>query len=276
MAALANVSELIHRGSGGSSGTPENVPWHKAMTTTFVAGVWASTWLEPGSPGPGSAPGAAAIPTNATAGAVRMTNPGGGRQRWFRYFAAGGHGAARLLFYDRLLHSSGLSGTSTSAQAVGTSVTRYTGADSFGTLMFAEIYTQIGNTPTTLSVTYKDSTGTNRTSPSVVFGGPNARNVGAMVQIPFSTTTGHNSVTQVVDATLAASTGTAGDWGITILRPLMRGSIPPASSAALGVATKRMALEDVEFKTDACLGIAFMPLVTSNVQIYGQFYSVER
>ena len=57
-----------------------------------------------------------------------------------------------LVLYDRLLHIGGLNATTTAAQTVGGSLSRYTGGA--GNQIWVEIYTQIGTTATTITANY--------------------------------------------------------------------------------------------------------------------------
>jgi len=81
------------------------------------------------------------------------------------------------------------------------------------------IYTQIGTTATTVTVSYTNSSGTSgRTSTAVVIGGTGFREASRMILIPLQADdVGVNSVESV---TLVASTTTAGNFGVTLFRPL--------------------------------------------------------
>lgn len=277
MTTLADISEVINRLSGGNSGTPESAPWWKDTSSlTVTAGSMVSMWAFPGQPGAGSAPTTAAIPTRATAGALRHTNPGGGRQRWLRSAYAQTWAGCQVIIYDRLLHCGGLSGTVTTAQAVGTDVTRYAGQQSIGNIIIAEVYSLIGSTVRSVSCNYLDKDGTARASGSVVFGGGNARQPGHSVIIPYNTTAGANSVTRVVDVTLSASTGAVGNWGITIARPLFEISVPAIDASGFGAGSRWLALKNIEALTDACLGVLIIPTVTSLNHVRGSITSAER
>lgn len=277
MAAPADISEVINRLTGGNSGTPESFFWHKELGSSFtlLGGVWTSLWTADGIPGPGAAPGAASIPTNATAGAFRHTNPSGGRKRWLRSMGAATWSSARVLFYDRLLHSSGLSALSTSAQAVGASIDRYTGQSSLGNVIMTEIYTLVGATQTTVSCNYIDKDGNSRTSGSVAFGGAAGRNAGQCVFLPYNTATGANSVTQVVDVTLAASTGLTGNWGVNIIRPLFEVVIGSVDTGGFGHGVLSTIKESIELATNACLGVLIMPTGATLNWVRGNYTSLE-
>lgn len=277
MAGPANISEVVNRLTGGNNGTPETAMWWKDSSAgSSVAGYPYSYWAIKGQPCAGATPGVAAVCTSALAGAMRLTNPGGGRKRWLRNMALIGWTSNRYVLYDRLVHCGGLSGTVTTAQSVGVSVTRYTGAESFGNLIMAECYATIGATQTTFTCSYLDSTGTTRTTLPAAIGGSTARNPGNAVFARFDPAiAGSNSVTQVVSTTLAATTGSAGNWGITILRPLAEVVIGAVDISAFGHGTRTVILEDVEIKTDACLAMLHQGSATTSQYSRCMITSVE-
>jgi hypothetical protein len=154
MTALADLSDVLNRMTGGNSGTPENIWWHKqarvagVAATAPIAGRPASLWTYDGQPSGGVAPTTVAVPDNTTTGGLKQTDPGGGREKWLIGGAVTGSVPGELILYDRLLHIGGLSGTVTTAQTVGGSLTRYT--DGVGNMVWAEIYTIIGASSTTI------------------------------------------------------------------------------------------------------------------------------
>ena len=90
MSAMATLSELIARATGGSSGTPDNLWWFKsgriggAAATQPSANLETSLFNYEGYPGDPSSIGSGAsvsIPTNVTDGGLKQSDPGGGRQK---------------------------------------------------------------------------------------------------------------------------------------------------------------------------------------------------
>lgn len=276
MTSIASASVLVNRLSGGNNGKPECFHWWKDGTGfTPAVGAWQSTWLMEGSPGPGVAPTTPVNPDRTTAGAFRHLNPTGGRQRWLRSLFASAYSSCRILIYDRLLHMGGLSGTVTTAQTVGGTLSRYTGAASLGNFAMAEVYTAIGASFPTATINYVDPSGTTRTSPAMSFGGGFARNPGNAAILPFDVSVGANGVQSVTDFTLAGTTGTAGNFGITICRPLYEINIGSADISSFGHGTRALALEDIELATDACLGVMFQPTIANMFYLRGNYVSVE-
>ena len=121
---------------------------------------------------------------------------------------------------DRLSHQGGLSGTTTGAQTTNlptAALTRYTsGAGVFAAL---EIYSNVGTTATTFTCSYTNQAGTaGRTSLAQVFGATLNREQFRL--IPIDLQQGDTGVRSVESVTLAASTLTAGNFGVTLYKPL--------------------------------------------------------
>lgn len=279
MTAIASLGDLINRLTGGNSGTPETSWWFK---TPRIAGVAASAptagrlmslWQYDGMPGSGATPTTAAIPDNATTGGFKQADPGGSRQKWLTSFAMQGFGAGgTLILYDRLLHVGGLSGTSTSAQTVGGTLTRYT--DGLGNWAFAEVYSAIGASATTVKL----SSYTNQAAVAAQVGqltaigssGSNA--AGRCFQLPLAA--GDSGIQAVASVQLTATTGTAGNWGLTIGHPL---AIVSYGGVGLGgwrdFTTGLPGLPEI--KTDACLAMLFTPFDTTVPEMFGCAQFVE-
>lgn len=282
MTAIADLSDLVNRLTGGNSGTPESVWFHKvariagAAATAPIAGRPASLWRYDGQPGAGTTPGAAAIPDESTAGALAQTDPGGGRQKWCVQGWATGLVAGTLLLYDRLLHVGGLSGTVTTAQNVQTTttptpaLTRNTGG--VGNIAFAEINTIIGTTGTTITMAYNDEGGNAATSPPTTIGGTGFREVTRAIMLPLAS--GDRGIQAVKTVTLLASTGTAGDFGVVIGNPLAYIGIGTAGGAGWrDFATGMPGIPEIA--TNACLALLWIPNTTTAPEVFGAFSTLE-
>lgn len=131
--------------------------------------------------------------------------------------------ATTLLIYDRLCHQGGLSGNVTGAQTTNlptAALTRYTSGE--GVMMAVEVYTSLGVTASTLSVSYTNSSGTSgRTSPEIGVTNTSPLNYiqsGSFFMLPLQS--GDTGVRSVESVTLSVATGTVGNFGITLLKPL--------------------------------------------------------
>lgn len=270
MAAFSDLSEVINRMTGGNSGTPENLfiaidnRIDNAAATTPVAGKWTSLWrYNKSRGGSGAVPSIPVAPDNTTRGGLMQADPSGGREKWLLGQACICNAAGAIFLYDRLLHDGGLSGALTTAQAVGGTLTRNTGGE--GNQIWAEIYTAIGTTATTITASYTNQAGiSGRTTKAVAFGGTNNREGERMLPLPLQD--GDTGVRSVESVTLAANTLTAGNFGITIAKPIGIGII---SGVALGYWRDYVAglpgLPKIDI--DACLSLAFFSNSTSAPQL---------
>jgi len=294
MAEFATLSEVLNRLSGGNSGTPETLFYNKNVDrrsggTTFAgtAGKTFSAWMsDGGTPGSGAAPGAVAVPTKATAGAIPFNNASGGREKRLlaAVFANGGSSILTnesfgdVILYDRLLHQSNLSGTTTGAQNVqsgsGVVLTRHTAGA--GNEIWIEIYgTAVGATPQTVTCSYTNQAGTSgRTTIAIPIGGSASKallSIGEVARLPLQA--GDTGVRSVETLTLSGSTGTAGAFGVTIANRIAE--IPMQQSASLYDFTYgdsgTYAIED-----NACLAAMFRPTSGTLVMLTGMLATAER
>lgn len=281
MPALTDLSDIINRVTGGSDGTPEHLFFWKdarigaATAPSHVAGRAASLWQYNGVPAGGAVPGAVAVPTNATVGSLLQVNPGGAREKWLLGMTAASFSAAMggmLILYDRLLHIGGLSGTVITAQSVGGTLTRNT--DGLGNQIWIEIYTAIGTTGTTVTASYTNEAGASgRTTIATAIGGTGFLEATRIIMLPLAG--GDRGVQAVASVTLAASTGTAGNFGVTVARPLA--SLPIAMGGVGNVRDFISGLPSIiKIDTNACLVLAFLPNGTAVPQIIGSLHFVEK
>lgn len=279
MGAIADLSDLIDRATGGSSGTPQVKMFWKdnrvgaAVAAATVAGRLTSLWEYNGLPSHGIPPTTVAIPDNTTSGSLQHTDPGGGRTLWCLGGSAAAFAPGSLLLYDRLLHIGSLSGTSVAAQTVGGTLTRYTGALAAGNEIWVEIYAAIGATPTTITASYTDQAGNSgNTTIATAIGGTGLQEAQRIIRLPLAA--GDSGVQAVANVTLAGSTGTAGNFGVSIVRPLLW--IP---CLAAGIATLRDTIAGlagpVEILTNACLAHAWLANGTTAPQLEGHYNFVE-
>lgn len=238
--ALVSYSDLLTRSTGGSSGAPED--FHLFIDKRVANGASAaadtrrtmSLWTQSSSYSSGGvAPGAVSVPTNATEGSLKQTDPAGGLTKYLTCFGAtfiGWTAAANtgtLMLYDRLLHISGLSGTNTGTQTVGGTLTRNTGG--VGNQIWVEIYNGVGSTPTTIQASYTNQAGTaGQTTVATTFGGTHFQLAQSIIALPLAA--GDYGVQAVASVKIAGSTLTAGNFGVTVARPL---AILPVTTSGL-------------------------------------------
>jgi len=282
MAEITDLSELIHRQSGGSSGTPENIFFLKvprvagAAATAPTAGRGCSLWTYDGMPAGGAVPTIGDIPDRTTTGAISFSAPGGGRDKHLIGAHVAPLTAGIYLLLDRLFHIGGLSGTSTSSQSVQGSpaspaLTRNTGGA--GNLVFYEIYTQIGATSTTLTMTYTNQAGTGSRTATINIGATNFREVTRAQRIPLAA--GDTGVQSVQSVQLTATTGTAGNFGITIAQPLAWLAVSAAGAA--GWRDYSTGLPGIPvIDPNACLSLLCIPSAATAPEVWGCLGTIEK
>jgi hypothetical protein len=282
MAALTDLSDLINRQSGGNGGTPNNLFFHKVPRVAGVAatapiiGRGCSLWTYDGVPSSGATPGAAAIPTLATAGALPFVAPSGGRDLHLIGASVTPATAGVYLLYDRLMHCGGLSGGVTTAQTVqganpGTPpITRNIDGD--GNMAWYEIYTVIGTTSTTLTMSYTDQDGNAATS-TINCGGTGFREVTRAQRIPLAA--GDTGIRSIQSVQLTSTTGTAGNFGITLAKPLAW--LPVGAAGTAGWRDYTTGLPGIPtIDPDACLALMFLPAAATAPELWGCLATVEK
>ena len=281
MASLTDLSDLINRQSGGNSGTPNNLFFHKvprvagAAATAPIIGRPCSLWTYDGMPAGGAAPTAAAIPDRTTQGAMPFVAPTGGRDLHLIGTSITPLTAGVYLLYDRLFHIGGLSGTSTADQTVQGSpaspaLTRNTGGE--GNIAWYEIYTIIGVT-TTLTMTYTNQAGTSGQTSTINIGAAGFREVTRAQRIPLAA--GDTGIRAIEKVKLTASTGTVGDFGITIAQPLAW--IPVGAAGTAGWRDYTTGLPGIPvINPDACLALMFIPAAATAPEVWGCFATIEK
>jgi hypothetical protein len=195
------------------------------LSTSRVSGnqLFWSQWQNNASV-PGVAPSTAVVPDNTTAGSLGQGNASASGLRLARLVANSSSAAPFcLVLCDRLSHQGGLSGTTTGAQTTNlptAALTRST--DGIGVMAAVEIYTQLGATPQTFTCSYTNEAGTaGRTSTAVPLGGSAVQEVLINKFQIMTLQAGDRGVKSVESLTLSASTGTAGNFGLTLFRPIM-------------------------------------------------------
>lgn len=224
---------------------------------TGVAGRLMSLWRATGQPGQGAIPGAAAVCTKATSGSNNYADAGGGETLYLlNVGGAVNTVASTLTIMDRLVASGGLSGTVATAQTVNTPpLTRRTsGARN---RIFLEWYTATSGTAVTVTASYTNQDGTSgKTTGTVSL--PATVIAGSMFELPLAA--GDSGVQSVQTVTLSATTGTAGNFGVTVAAVLATVPMPLAN---MGYNYDAQALGLPIVEDGACLQYAITPLSTA-------------
>ena len=226
---ITNRDQLIDALANNSS----RIVIDKAIIANAAAGQYHSLWRATGQPGQGAIPTAAANCNQSTVGGMRFSQQTAPAKSYLAYLeAASSTSAATVEVHDRLMHMGGLNGTLTTAQTVGLDFIGATAdnmAERIGDADYSDIqwwlewYTDTGATAATatVAVTYSDGTTGNLTGVSLA-----ASRRAAFMQslnglIPAAVA--GKFIRAVNTVTLSASTGAAGNFGVTATR--LRGSL---------------------------------------------------
>jgi hypothetical protein len=224
-------------------------------------GFWSSLWLtdrQPGGAGIQPAAGGEAY-TAASTGALPVSYTTG--RTCFGLLDLFCSSSGQVMIYDRLVAMSGLSGTLLTPQTVTLpTLPRY--ADGVGVEAYLEWYAITGTSARDLTVVGTDNNGDAMTVTVAVAGGPTVRQ---MTQIPPAAgKTGWRTITEV---TWSASTGTAGNLGITLGRPITKVSVVAGFPARLDF----LQLGLTEFLPGACLALAKLCSENLTGNLSGQY-----
>lgn len=194
----------------------------KAPLGNAVAGQYFSLWTATGAPSTGTVPATAVVPTNATTGAIGFTNQSNPVTSYLAWLSiVSGNNTTNIEIHDRLACMGGLSGTVTTAQGaldlptLAPSSARLGASDYSNVQWWLEIYTALGSTGVnaTVNVTYNDDSTGDLTA--IALGAtPRAGRL-----YPLISASAGKRIKKVNSVTLSASTGTAGNFGITATRP---------------------------------------------------------
>ena len=264
-AALANVSA-------------DRVIIDKASIANQTAGTYCSLWRATGQPAQGAIPGTTpAVPTKATTGALGFTNQTAPIQNHLLWaYMASGNSAMTLEIWDRVAHMGGLvlnvttqqniTGLDLSSSGLNLGEDRRGDANYSDIWWFLETYTDGGATASnaTINVTYDDASTGNLNVQAV---GGTLRASRLLPLTPLIPTAQQGRFIRGINSvTLSASTGTAGNFGFTAVRP--RAALPMLVGnktevfdwAQLGIPV---------IPNDACLMLAMLTSTTSSGTLRG-------
>lgn len=169
---------------------------------------------------------------------------------------SGASGVA-LIIVDILNMNGGLNATLPTPQTTNlptAALTRYT--DGEGVQVGLICHGNIGGTATTVTIEYTNSAGVgSRTSTAMLFGGSGQSSSGNLTRIPLQA--GDTGVRSVQSVTLAATTGTAGNFGVVLYKPLAFAFANDVEGANVleNVSSGRVVGQFNEVLDDACLSI---------------------
>ena len=248
----------------------------KANLASQVAGRYCAMWRAPGQPAQGAIPVLApALCTNATLGAVQFAQQVAPATSYLGLLdAVGSNSAFTTEVHDRIAHNGGLVLNVTTSQPItgfdiGTLAppAARVGDPLFGDLQWwAEVYTDGGATASnaTFNVTFDDlSTGNLNT---LAVGGTVRAGNRFSLNALRTTAQQARTIKGVNSVILSASTGTAGNFGITVTRP--RAYMPMyVANMASKLAWAELGLSEVP--NGSCLEFMVLPSTTSSGTLRG-------
>lgn len=269
--AITTRDQLINALANNSS----RIIIDKAVTGTTAAGVFRSYWRETGQPGQGAIPTSAAVCDNTLVGALQFTQqtaPATSYVGLFEYAVSVAGQTVEL--HDRLVHMGGLSGTVTTAQTVGIDLSTLLGTSNLAARIgdsnysdvqwWLEWYTNTGSTATniTVNVTYNDGTTGNLTALAPGASVAATRMYGLNSLIPAAASGKY--IRGVNSVTLSATTGTAGNFGVTATR-YRCGGYAPVLNARFTQDWAQLGLPEIA--NSSCLFPVLLPSAASNTTI---------
>lgn len=269
--AIANLNDLVAAMAGPAS----RIVLDKASLANQVAGRMCSLWRATGQPAQGAIPTTAAVCTNATTGGVQFTQQTAPSESYIGQIAVNGSNSAMSWeIHDRIAASGGGVLNVTTAQtniacdlnALAPSADRI-GDPTYGDVQtWLEVYADGGATASnaTINVTFNDGSSGNLSTLAV---GGTIR-AGHMFSLDALRTTAQQglNIRAVNSVTLSASTGTAGNFGITFTRPR---AYVPTQVANLSQTYDWAALGLPGVPNGSCLQFMVIPSTTSSGTLRG-------
>ena len=233
---IENIDNLVKALGNNSS----RIVLDKASIASQTANSYCSLWRATGQPGQGAIPTVVATCNNTTVGTIGFNQQTSPSTSYGAYLEiATGNAAMTMELHDRLANMGGLNGTLTTAQSVNLDLNTLLATDNIGTRKgdanysevqwWLEWYTATGVTAVTATivVTYNDGTTGNLSVLSLAATRPASHMIPLNSLIP-SAQSG-KFIRGIVSVTLSATTGTAGNFGVTVTRPRMTLSSPFAN-----------------------------------------------
>ena len=233
---IENIDNLVKALGNNSS----RIVLDKASIASQIANSYCSLWRATGQPGQGAIPTVVATCNNTTVGTIGFNQQMSPSTSYGAYLEiATGNAAMTMELHDRLANMGGLNGTLTTAQSVNLDLSTLLATDNIDTRKgdanysdvqwWLEWYTATGGTAVTATivVTYNDGTTGNLSVLSLAATRPASHMIPLNSLIP-SAQSG-KFIRGIVSVTLSATTGTAGNFGVTVTRPRMTLSSPFAN-----------------------------------------------
>ena len=233
---IENIDNLVKALGNNSS----RIVLDKASIASQTANSYCSLWRATGQPGQGAIPTVVATCNNTTVGTIGFKQQTSPITSYGAYLEiATGNAAMTMELHDRLASMGGLNGTLTTAQSVNLDLSTLLSTDNInvrkGDANYSDVqwwlewYTATGATAVTatIAVTYNDGTTGNLVAISLAGNRPAAHMIPLNSLIPSAQSGKY--IRGIISVTLSATSGTAGNFGVTATRPRMTLSAPIAN-----------------------------------------------
>lgn len=243
----------------------------KASIASQTSASFSSLWRATGQPGQGAIPTSVAVCNDTLLGGIGFTQQTSPATSYIGILQSLSSNASQTMeIHDRLVHMGGLSGTVATAQTVGIDLDALLATDDLdarkGDANYSDVqwwlewYSATGSSvvSATVNVTYNDGTTGNLTAFNLSATRPASHLIGLNNYIPASAA--GKFIRGVVSVTLSATTGTAGNFGVTATRYRAANFMPIANArftsdwAACGLP---------EVVNNSCLMVIMMVSTTS-------------
>lgn len=221
---ITSRDQLIDAMANNSS----RIIFDKASIASQTSNSFVSMWRATGQPGQGAIPTTAAVCNNSLLGAIQFTQQTSPATSYLGILEGLTSNASMTLeIHDRLAHMGGLVGNVTTAQTVNLDLSAFStdnitariGDTNYSDVQWwLEWYTATGATvvTATVNVTYNDGTSGNLTGISLAATRPASHMIPLNGSIPAAASGKY--IRGVNTVTLSATTGTAGNFGVTATR----------------------------------------------------------
>ena len=246
--------------------------FYKPSISNRTAGDLASLWKSNGFPSAGVNPTTAEYCTGAIVGSWSLPDPGT-LQQYIAKMSASSSVIGQLILMDRLAHMGGLNGTLTTEQTVNLDIATPAsqgrcGADGFGVLWCLEWYTSTGSTAVTATITYTNQDDVTGRITTVSLAATRRDSL----LLPILPNTADLRIKSIQSVRLSATTGTAGNFGVTAMARQVEVPLP-----IVGVGTvldfAQTGMEKIS--KEACLFLALVCGSTSTGNVLGSFEVVQ-
>ena len=217
------------------------VVFDKASIASQTANSFCSFWRGTGQPGQGAIPTTAAVCNDSLLGCIGFAQQTAPATSYFGLLEAVTSNASMTLeIHDRLMHMGGLVGNATGAQTVNLDLDANLATDDLdarkGDANYSDVqwwlewYTATGGTGVnaTVNVTYNDGTSGNLTAQSLAATRPASHMIPLNGLIPAAAS--GKFIRAVNSVQLSATTGTAGNFGVTATRYRCANFLPLANA----------------------------------------------